>query len=282
MSVEIKKYLNAYQYLQDCYQLRKQKQPEFSYALWATEMGASDKSYVRMMVLGKRHINSKMTECFAQNIQLSKEEREFFINLVHYTQSKTQEQKKLFGKKLMSLLRSEKERVEIQAHYDFLSNPLLPRLQVLLSFDDIDHSAKTLSWLLGVTTEEIAEGLSKLCEIGLIKEENGRYKSARRSFNIPDNFGDLGLENFYIHNLEAAKEAIRLPKETRRFKSLFVPLNPTEFENFVANFQDFVRENLGKFDTDTYSDRRLYQVHFNIIPISSAQETEAELSEETI
>jgi uncharacterized protein (TIGR02147 family) len=269
MNPPIKNYLNVYQYLQDCYQLRKKAHADFSYDAWARELGASDKSYVRMMVLGRRPINEKMSMAFALSLKLDEKEKEYFLVLVEYTQSKTQEQKNLSGKKMMSLIRPDLERQEIKAHYDFLSNPLLPRLQVFLSFEDLDQSPENLSWLLGATSLEVAEGIQKLFDVGMIQKENNRWKPLKRSFKVPDSFGDLGLEIFYTKNLEAAKEAIFLPKERRRFKSLFLPLNPDEFEEYLANLQLFVNDQIFKFNPDEYANRILYQVHFNIIPVSS-------------
>lgn len=244
-------------------------------------MGAGDKSYVRMMVLGKRPINAKMAEAFANSLKLENEDRVFFFALLEYTQSKTQEQKNLFGKRLIALLRLEPDRLEIQAHYDFLSNPLLPRLQVFISFHDLDQSPQNLAWLLGTTEEEINTGISKLLELGLIQQVRGRFVPQKKSFRVADHFGDLGLEAFYSNNLDAAKEAIRLPKEKRRFKSLFLPLNSQEFEKYLSNLQNFVNEQIYNFNPDDYADRTLYQVHFNIIPVSeSAQEGVRPPSEE--
>lgn len=267
----VKKYLNAYQFLQDCYQFRKKHSSRFSYDLWAKELNANNKSYVRMMVLGKRPINTKMIEAFANNLGLESTDRDYFFVLVQYTQSKSQENKNLFGQKLIALLRTELDQLEIQQHYDFLSNPLLPRLQVCLSFHDLDQEPNHLAWLLGVSSIQIDKGLQKLVELGLIVRRDGRYHPLKKSFKIPDQFGDLGLELFYTANLEAAKEAIRLPKEKRRFKSLFLPLNKSEFEEFLKNLQNFAHDQLSKFNADQYADRALYQVHFNIIPVSTEQ-----------
>lgn len=284
MKLKIKNYLSAYLYLQDAYLERKSDSPAFSYDVWAQEMGASDKSYIRMMVLGKRPINAKMAAAFAMSLKLDSEDQKFFLVLLEYTQSKTQEQKNLFGKRLVTLLRSDLDRLEVQAHYDFLSNPLMPRLQVFISFNDVDQSPQNLAWLLGVSEDEVNAGISTLLNLGLIKRVGDRLVTQKKSFNVPDHFGDLGLEAFYSSNLDAAKEAMRLPKEKRRYKSLFLPLNSQEFEKYLSNLQTFVSEQIYNFNPDEYEDRTLYQVHFNIIPVSesapqqtSAKETEAAL-----
>lgn len=142
MQPDIKKYLNVYQYLQDIYAFRKKRDAKFSYEVWAKELGIKDKSYIRLIVLGKRPLNEKMTEALKKNLALSAQEQPYFQTLTQYTQSRNREYKEVFGRKLIELLKSELDQMEIKAHYDFLSNPLLPRLQVLLTFRDIDSSAR--------------------------------------------------------------------------------------------------------------------------------------------
>ncbi|MNL84678.1 hypothetical protein D3C87_2127210 [compost metagenome] len=51
-----------------------------------------------------------------------------------------------------------------------------------------------------------------------------------------------------------------------------MPLNESEFQNFIDNMNAFTREQLVTFDKDELADRKIYQVHLNIIPVSSQQE----------
>jgi uncharacterized protein (TIGR02147 family) len=269
MKPAVKKYLNCYQYLQDAYQARKSQETDFSYDVWAKELGASTKSYVRMMVLGKRPINEKMTQMFAQTLGFDAVEKEYFVDLVHYTQSKSHEQKKLFGRKLISGLKDNFEQQQVLAHFDFLSNPLLPKLQVALSFTDLDQAVDKLALLLAVEEAEILGGIAKLEELKLIGKTGEKYRPIKSSFKISDNFGDIGLETFYSRSLEDAQKAISLPKEERRFKTLLLPLNEGEFCSFIDNMNSFSREQLTFFDKDELAGRRIYQVHLNIIPVSA-------------
>lgn len=269
MKPEITKYLNVYQYLQDYYQFCKKQSPGFSYDTWAQELRVNDKSYVRMMVIGKRPINEKMNLAFINNLAFDKKDADYFSILVQYTQSKTQESKNLFGKKLIQLLKNDLDQIEIEAEYEFLSNPLLPRLHVFLTFQDLDQSLKNLAWLLGSNENEIENSLKKLTEMKLIEFKNNRYSTLKKTFKVPQQFGNLGLSSFYRQNLEAAQSAIDLPPEQRRFKSLFMPMNHEEFNLFITNLNQFATEQLALFSSDEYKNRRLYQAHFNIFPVSS-------------
>lgn len=275
MKPKIKKYLSVHQYLQDFYLFRKEEGLHFSYDVWAKELGVNDKSYIRLMVFGKRPINARMTAAFLENLGLSADDQEYFAILVQYTQSKTREQKEAFGKKLISLLKNDTDRLEIQAHHDFLSDPFLPRLQVLLSFQDLQASPAQVAWLLGITEDVVMASLAKLEDLRLIEKTESGYRPLKKSFKVPDQFGDLGLENFYKKNLEDAQEAMNLPKDERRFKSLFLPLNKEEFNEYLNALQVFVNEQLFKFNRDEYADRRLYQVHFHAFPVSARNEGKA-------
>ncbi len=269
MKPTLKKYLNVFQYLQDVYLFRKKVDSRFSYDVWAEELNASDKSYVRLVVFGKRPLNPKMAAALVKNLELSEVDAEYFLMLIQYSQSKTREQKDLFGKKLISLLRNDFDYLEIQAHHEFLSHPLLPRLQVILSFQDLDQSVENLSWILGVSVQEVTEALEKLENFKLVEKVQGRYNPLKKSFKVPDGFGEMGLKLFYERNLDDARAAIQLPKEERRFKSLFLPMNEGEFQKYLDNLESYLNEQLVQHNPDDYVDRRLYQVHFNIIPVSA-------------
>lgn len=273
---ELKKYLNIFQYLYDYYQFRKENESHFSYEKWANELKVNDKSYIRLIVLGKRPLNQKMIDSFLNCLALSDDEQKYFKVLVDYTQSKTRMQKEILGQKLISLLKNELDQIEIKSHYDFLSNPLLPRLQVFLSFDDIDQSARNLAWLLNTSETEVINGLQKLLDFGLVIKNENKYVVRKKSFKVTDQFRDLGLESYYHQNLDAAKAAIQLPQDERRFRSLLLPMNNEEFNQYLNSLNEFSSQLLTKYNSDIFSGRRLYQVHFNIIPASQKAQKETD------
>src|SRR5688500_15524072 len=100
MKPNVKKYLNVFQFLQDYYQFRKSQELQFSYEIWAKQLGLTDKSYLRLIVLGKRPINTKVAEALGSKLDFSSDEQNYFFILIQYTQSRTREHKDVFGKKL--------------------------------------------------------------------------------------------------------------------------------------------------------------------------------------
>ncbi len=104
--------------------------------------------------------------------------------------------------------------------------------------------------------------------MGLIRKNENNFVVHKKSFKVPDQFGDLGLEAYYHQNLDDAKNAIQLPKEQRRYRSLLLPMNTEEFNQYVNSLNNFSAQLLAKYNADDLFNRRLYQVYFNIIPVN--------------
>ena len=86
MKIEIKKpivyeYLSLQLYLQNYYQYRKYENKRFSYETWLMEMGLSvNRSFIRLVVLGKKKAPASFVEAFCKQCFESKKEIEYFIN----------------------------------------------------------------------------------------------------------------------------------------------------------------------------------------------------------
>ena len=278
MKPVITKYLDLSQYLQDFYAFRKSQDKTFSYQRWARDLGIKNKSYLRFVVLGRRPLTEKTLAALAKNLELGSDELLYLQALTQYSQAKNGAQKKVFGQALIKILKTEKVESEIEPHYELLSNPLLTKLLTLLSFEDIRKDNNTLAHLLMATVEEVAEGIRLLEKLGAVEKDGDVYKSTNKSFRIADDFNGLGLRNFYNNLFEEARAAISLPKEQRKFRSLFVPMSESEMHTYLENLNSFAKEQLVQYDFHELKDRRIYQLHFNVFPVTQTPAEEQRLS----
>lgn len=272
MKPDIKKYLHVTQFLQDYYLFRKSEDSRFSFTMWAAEVGIKNKSYLRFLVMGRRPINEKMAAAFSKSLALNKEEHEYFLILIEFSQSKKTEQRKIFGRKLLSLLKSELDQMHILDHQTFLSDTLLPKLLTLLSFTDISSQPKKLSEILAVSNKKLDEAIEKLKALKLVEVKAGILQSLKPSFKVPDAAGSLGLELFYNHVFDEAKNAARLPQTDRRFRSLFVAMNEAERVEFQDSLNEFVQAQLAKYNHEKLENRKLFQIHFHYFPVTKTEE----------
>ncbi len=272
---EIKKYLNVHKYLQDYYEFRKSSNSDFSYEVWSREIGLKSRTYLRLLVFATRPINEPTAELLRKSLDLSSEDGAYFICLVHYTQSRTEEQRRVFGLQLSRYLTPNVDFHEVQQSFEFVANPLLPVLQTLLTFEDVIKTPASLSNILNVAEEQIVEGLKNLEGIGLAKkeEETKEWASVSSSWRVPQNLKDLGLGEFYRNTLKKAEQSLHLPGEERRFRSLFVALSKDEYGDLLKDFEVFIQEQLKKRNVNEIENRRLYQLNFNLFPESKLMKT---------
>jgi len=263
----LKSYLNVSKFLQDYYWFRKATENPFSYQTWAAEMGIENRAYLRLVVSGKRPLNEVLSNKIMASLELADNERSYFLALVNYTQSKNSEQRRVFGMQLARHFDSEVDQQEIQGHFEFTSNPLMPKLQTLLSFSDFPSTTAEMALIADVSEAEIVVALNHLEALGLASRtlvgDQAQWQPTQRSWKVASRFKDLGLREFYRNSLKRAEAAIDLPLEDRRFRSLFVAMDQNEYQDFLSDFEVFVRDQLKKRDVDTIKNRRLFQLNFN-------------------
>ncbi|QDK38605.1 TIGR02147 family protein [Bdellovibrio sp. NC01] len=102
---DIFEFLNVHHFLQQMYAYRKFAEKNFSYQMWAEEMGIKDRSYLRQVVMGKRGVNAEMIERFLLNMKLNELEQQYFHILNEYSTTTTNELRDELGKKLIGLIK---------------------------------------------------------------------------------------------------------------------------------------------------------------------------------
>lgn len=275
---KLKSYLSVHRYLQDLYVHRKALDPDFSYDSWSYELGVKSRSYLRMVVVGKRKLTEKFSEIFCAKMGFEPAETDYFKLVTAYSQLGSHEQRKLLLRKLIELSHADLDRVSVEQHHEFFSSPFLPKLQTLLTFEDIETSSKSLASILELPLAQVEAGLKKLRDMGLAEPSGLNWRAKNKLLKVPDRFGDSALANFHSESLREASAAQKLPADLRRFRSLLIPLNPAEFAELQAEFEEFVKHTLAKYKADELKGRRLYQMNFNMYPISL--ETIPELKDE--
>ncbi len=264
----LKKYLCVYQYLQDFYHFKKSENRNFSYAVWALQLGIRNKAYLRMLVLGERPLGPDVVTNMIDYLGLQNEEAEYFKVLTSYSQAKNPQEKEIFGDRLVSLVQPDFEQEHLNVTTEFLSDPLLPKLHSLLSFKDIDKSNNSLAAHLAVSSKEIEVGLLRLRQLGLLKDEESGPTVSNPSFKVSDKFKDQGMRAFYENIFDGAKSAIELSAESRRFRSLFFAMNEDEISELNKRLEEFAKDILSRHNFSELADRRLYQFHYNYYPLS--------------
>ncbi len=193
-----------------------------------------------------------------------------FSLLVNYAQAETAELKSIFLDKIFECRGRNRKVIEVESHDEFLANVVLPRLQVLLSFEDIDRSVAGLAKLLKSSAEQTSKYLKQLEDLGLARysEVQQLWNPVQESFYVPKRYGSQVLRNYHDQCLIEAMKAQDLPAESRRYRSTMLPLTEEDFLTILEEFQGFLHKSLAKYDKKNLGVARLYKMNFNLFPLT--------------
>jgi uncharacterized protein (TIGR02147 family) len=270
-------YLDLHSYLREYYKFRKLLDGGFSYEAWSMELNFNkSRSFLRMILIGKKKASSGFVEAFSNQNFATKRERDYFLYMVKYSQASSPAEKQAFSLRMIEILRTDTHQKTVDNFADFVSNPLLPRLLTLLSFEDLERNADTFSKLLNLTSEHVENLLGTLFNLGLAEsfqvEGQTFWKSLNERFKIKDHKGSRDLYKFHEASLQDALRAFDEPQELRKYKSLLLPMSEPELQEFYSQLDTFASTQFVRFSANCYQDRRLFQVNFNIHPVAKPLE----------
>ncbi|QLY25837.1 TIGR02147 family protein [Bdellovibrio sp. KM01] len=257
-------------YLQAHYQFRKKNTKGFSYESWANDLDIKSRSLLRMMVTGKRSVTRNFAQIIEKSLELNSQERKYYFLLVEYCRAESEEQRNSLWKKMVVLMDSHLPAEHI-SHAGFISSHLLPKIQTLLTFEDLLKTSENIAEVLGAPVQQVENCLLQLQELSLVSRSESNpleWVTDIKRFKVPDSIQHESLKNYYIKAFQDSIDAIQLPPETRKFRSLLIPLNKKEYAEVLEKLEDAFREILHQYKSETLEGRRVYQLNTSLFPLS--------------
>lgn len=261
-------YLDPLTYLKAYYNFRKKLQKKFSYEVWSTELNFKSRSFLRMIVTGKKKITPKLTESIVQNNFQTKDEKDYFQYLVKHSQSASSRDRDLYAQKMIEIIRKQTRPEVIGDSEEFISHPVLPRMLSLFSYSDFEPTTANFARVLNLNVPDTLKALEFLQRMGLAKKEGDRWHSHVVTFKVPDNFGSVNLTKFHEKSLSDAVKAFDLPQDVRRYKSLLLPMDAEGLKKYFELLDKFSAEQISRFNSPTCQGKRVFQANFNIYPVT--------------
>lgn len=269
-------YLEIAQFLEDVFAFRKATEAGFSYSVWASELGLSNKTVLRFILKKERRISTKSVNLFVRNLKLSPADATYFEVLVSYSQAKSKTDKQSFGASLIKLQRHRYQPLEIEPNKE-LQSAISPVVLSLLAFKDVLGSVAELSGLLQLEDSVVADALNELEAQGIVqKDAIGLFKFDQAGFKIPDRPGDIKLRHYHEYWLGRAKLAISLDPKIRKFRALKFALNEEEFLSVLERINEFAISILSNYNPKNLENRRLYMLETLLFPVANVDQNRLE------
>lgn len=264
-------YLDFRHFLHDFYRNRNDESDGgFSYADWASQAGFSSRSFIRLIIQGKRNLTESALVKLVPTLRLHKREELYFCALVRFNQAATQKDREHGWQAVLAaagaLSRGPGEALDA---YEFLSSCKSPLIFVYLTLEDVDRSPHGICQALGISKSQVNEILASFLRLQIVDEIDGQWVARHAELNLPDQLNHHALNFFHQRSLERAAEAVQLASEIRHYGSTMVPLSPAEYTEAVETMKASIQAVLKRFGANCAEGRRrLYQFNTNLIPVS--------------
>jgi uncharacterized protein (TIGR02147 family) len=255
-------YLDICLFLRAFYEAKRKKNPKFSFASWADQTGFANRALLQMTVKGTRSLSPANSERLKSYFGFNGNEATYFDLLVDLSKAKGAQQKAAIHESILKIQRRTYQQVDVDHDGGLLEDAFHPLILAMTTFNDAPSDATTIAKLLNIPLEQVEKSLQAIASLKEFQEQKGN------SYKVADKAHHQGLLKFYEYWLNQSIQAMALPKEVRKYRSLQFALSPEEFEDFNQRMNDFSLTLLNKYHSDVLEERRLYMVKMAAFPVS--------------
>jgi uncharacterized protein (TIGR02147 family) len=263
-------YTDFRSFLSDHYAHRKKQDPKFSHRFFAQKAGIRSSGFFSDVLKGRRNLTTALIMKFSEALKLKPNERDYFENLVRFTQARNLSEKSHYYEKMLSF-QNIKAEILGRHQYEFYSKWYYSAIRELINFlkfkDDYTGLAKKLDPV--VTPSQARKAVRILEKLGLIKKgADGAYQQTSAIITTGKEFRSINVANFQKATMDLAREAIeRHPRENRDISTLTVTLSEDSVSAVKNEIGGLRKKVLSLARAEQKADR-VYQVNFQLFPLS--------------
>ena len=269
--VDIFQYTDYRKYLSDFYEAEKKRNPHFSHRYVAQKVGFNSSGFFSKILQGKTNISNDFALRFVDFLKLKKHEAEYFSLLVFFNQAKSHADKKRWFEKIVAFSKSKVKIVQV-SQFEYFQKWYYVAIRELLKFYEFTGDYQELGKMLNppVSAAQAKKAIMLLEKLGLIKkEEDGGYVQTDTLMSTGYDVKSVAVNNFLMSTLDLAKESIdRFPKDERDVSALTLSFSKELFTTVHERLKGFRREILELVRNDSKVGEQVYQVNFQIFPLT--------------
>ncbi len=257
-------------FMRDLQRFIKKGRPVFTLEHLGHKVGLKSKGHISLILKGDKNIPAAKISVFAQALELSSHEAEFFALLVQFNQAPTFRERKLFLDRMVALLRVTDRRL-VPSQYALCEKWYHPAVHELLRTVNISDDWEKLASLLRpeISPEEAQASVAVLEQIGLVKKNaRGFWKPTDVALTFGEGWKSVMVREFQRHTFDLAQSALdQIPVEERDISSLTLSLGEDSFREIRERIALFRKELLAVAKNEKSVDR-VYQLSFSLFPLS--------------
>jgi uncharacterized protein (TIGR02147 family) len=275
--IDIFQYTDYRKFLYDFYEAEKKRNPHYSHRYIAQKVGFNSSGFFSKILQGKTNISNDLALRFADFLKLKKIEAEYFGLMVLFNQAKTHAEKKKWFEKIVAFSKSKVKIVQV-SQYEYFQKWYYVAIRGLLDFYKFNGDYLELGKMLDppISPAQARKAIELLEKLDLIKKgEDGFYKPTDTIISTGEVVKRTAFNNVLMSTLDLAKESIdRFPTDQRDISTLTLHFSKELYDTIHERLKGFRREILELVNKDPNAADRVYQVNFQIFPLTKSNREE--------
>ncbi len=267
--ISIFDYIDYRHFLKELFEKKKEEDKKFSHRYFANRLELGSSGYMLTVMQGKRNLTEHLAEKIVKLFSMSKQERTYFLLIVNYAHSKSQDEKQfLFEKVVRNKNRNVKD-IPV-ASYQFYEKWYYSAIREAVAIMNISTNYSEVAQMLSpsIKASEVEESLELLSALNLIKkDENGIYKRISQAISTGSEWNSATIQNLQMTLSDLAKESLlRFPGEQREMSNLTLSISQKNISVIKDKIKQLRSEILELAIADREPDS-VIQCNFQVFPL---------------
>jgi uncharacterized protein (TIGR02147 family) len=277
--INIFEYENYRLYLHDYYEDQKKSKKYFSYRYFSKKAGINASAFLYYVIKGKRNLTKKSIAKISTAIGHSREEYEFFENMVFFNQAKTISEKVLYYTRIVECRKPVDIALVDKDRYDYYGKWYHSAIREIVTMVDFkeDYALIARSLVPAISAKEAQESVELLERLGFIEQDGkGLFHQTEPLISArPDSREAFVIEKFQMEMLQMALASFdRFPRSERLSSSTTFSISKATSDLFKMKTREFRKEllEIAKLDNEP---QQVIQMTINLFPLSRGLDEQA-------
>lgn len=218
---------------------RQRKNPAYSLRAFARDIGVSA-SRLSEVLNSKVGLSDSRATIVADRLQLKGREKAYFIDLVMAEHARSKIAKKSASERIRTYHMDAKKISDEDFH--LISDWQNLAVLELIDLPSTPHSYSAVASRLGISVGEAEATIARLLQVGLIKEDNGRWQTTDADSTTTSDVPSSAIQNYHRQMLGRASRSLNAdPVESRDVSSVVFGLDSNQLTYAKERIREFRR-----------------------------------------
>ncbi len=277
--INLFQYLDYRRFLRDWFAASKKARRGLSFRSFAKKAGFKSVNFFKFVMDGKRNLTEESLVKCLNGLELNKQERDFFRNLVTFNQAKTHEAKNAAYQRLIRSRKYSQLKPIVKEQYEYFATWYHPVIRELIVSRDCDGTPEGIANRIfpPITPVQAARSIELLEKIGLIeKGSDGRWRQPDTLVSTGAEVLSVSLLNYHRTVLDLSKEILdTVPMSRRDVSAMTLGVLKERIPEIKRKIQEFRGEILKLVANDSRPEE-VVQLNIQMFPVTRPAQPEKE------